>query len=212
MKTAETLKCDISVVMLMKKKMGLVRTPLYDVDLGPEAYFKAKVVALIKEYGEVTFSLMQAKAPRAHKYLSDYHRDWLREHMTPHFETADWRMYLASTREKIHEAIVHITANPPDKQISYKYIAKTAGLTRSNLISNKQIHACVEGFAESREGWQRRRFITAYRDMPAEGRPYTAIEVCRTISMVTKTYEKYHELFEEVVNELNNEVKTNRRM
>lgn len=200
---AEILKCDISVMMLQKKKLGLLRSPRYDIEVGPEAYYKSKVASLIEEYCEVTYSLLQEKVPGAYDYLGDHHKEWLNEHLTLRWETAERRVYAEYAQKKVQQAIAHIAANPPDRQISYGYIAKITGLTRDNLRSNQRIRVCVDGFVESREDWYRRRITMIYRSKPIEGRPYTAVDICHAASIEMKTYAKYRELFEEVVNELN---------
>jgi len=202
-KTEKILKCDKSIIMLQKKKLDLLRTPRYDVEMGSEAYYKAKVVSLIEEYGEVTYSFLQEKAPGAYDYFENHHKEWLREHLTLRWETAERRVFVDYAQKKIQQAIAEIVANPPERQISYGYIANITGLTRDNLRSHSRLYACVEGFVESREDWYRRHITTVYRSKSIEGRPYTAVEICRAASIEMKTYEKYRELFEEVVKELN---------
>jgi hypothetical protein len=203
LETAEILKCDRSTVLLQKKKLGVLRTPRHDIEQGPEAYYKSQIIALIGEYGEVTYSFLQQKIPGAYDYLSKHHKEWLSKHLTLRWETAERCVYVEYMEKKVRDAIAHITANPPKKQISYGYIAEVAGLTRDNLRSNARIRACVEGFVESRKDWHCRRITEAYRSKPIESRPYTAIEICRAASMEMKTYEKYRALFEELVRELN---------
>jgi hypothetical protein len=159
-KTEEILKCHDSIIMKQKKKLGLLRPQRYDVSIGPEAYYKAKVIELCEEYGEVTYALLQEKVPGAYDYLGDHYNDWLRERMTTRWETGERREFVEYAQKKIQEAIAHITANPPNRQISYGYIAEITGLTRDNLRSNSKIRAFVEGFVESREDWQRRKVIS----------------------------------------------------
>ena len=202
-KAAEMLKCEVSVMMLQKKKMGLLRSPRYNVELGPEAYYKSMVIALIEEYGEVTYSLMQEKAPGAYDYLRKRHRQWLQENLTLERETSRERARIISMQKKVQKAVEQITLNPPDRQISFGYIAEVAGLTRDNLRSNLQVRACIDGIVESREDWYRRRIKVAYLSLPIEGRPYTVVEVSRAVSMEMKTFVKYRKQFEEVVGELN---------
>jgi len=202
-KTAEILMCDKSIVMLQKKKLGLLRPPRYDTDVEPEVYYKSNVTALVEEYGKVTYTFLQEKIPGAYDYLRRNHKEWLRERMATRWETREYCNFVEYSQKKVHEAIKHIKANPPKKQISYGYIAEVAGLTRDILRSNPRIHDCVEGIVESRRDWLVRRFIAAYYSKTAEGRPYTAIEICRVASMEMKTYQKYRDLFEEVVRELN---------
>ena len=202
-KAAEMLKCDISVMMLQKKKLGLLRTLPYDAEYGPEAYYKAKVVALIEDYGEVTFSLMQDKAPGAYDYLRKFHNKWLREHQTLRHETTRERARTEYVHKKAQNAVEKIASCIPERQISYGYIAKVAGLTRNSLRSNSQVRACVEDIVESRKDWHLRRIKAAYLSLPFKGRPYAVVDVCRVASISMKTYVKYHEQFEEVVKDLN---------
>jgi len=202
-KAAEMLRCDVSVMMLQKKKMGLLRPPRYDIDLGPEAYYKSRVIALIEEHGEVTYSLMREKAPGVYDYLRKRHKKWLQERLTLKHETAQERARTENMMKKAQDAVEQITLNLPERQISFEYIAEVAGLTRGSLRSNRQIRACVESIVESRVDWHRRRIKATYLSLPIEGRPYAAVEVCRAASMEMNTYVKYREQFEEVVNKLN---------
>ena len=202
-KTAEILGCTLNIVMTQKQKMGLLRAPRYDIELGPEAFYKSQVIALVEEYGEVTFSVMQKNVPQAYDYLSKHDKEWLSEHMTLHWETANRRAYIDSTKEKICQAVAEIRAKPPDRQISYGYLAEIAGLTRDNLRSNRWFRALAEGIVETRVDWQRRRITTAYHKMPIEDRPYTVDEVFVTISCEAKTLAKYRNSYEEVIAELN---------
>jgi hypothetical protein len=203
LETAEILKCDKSTVLLQKKKLGLLRTPRHDVEQGPEAYYKSKIAALIEECGEVTYSLLQEKVPGAYEYLKKHHKEWLHKHLTLRWETAERRLHVEYMEKKAREAISYITKNPPERQITYGYIAEVAGLKRYNLYSNVRIRACVEGFIESRENWYRRRITMVYQSKPIDDRPYTAVEICRAASIEMKTYAKYCELFEREAEELN---------
>ena len=123
--------------------------------------------------------------------------------MTSRWKTAERSAYVEYAQEKLQLAIAYIAKYPPDRQISYGYIAEIMGLTRDNLRSNQRIRACVDGIVENREDWYRRRIMTAYHKKPVEDRPYTAVEICRAASIEMKTHKKYRELFEEVVNQLN---------
>jgi len=202
-KAAEILKCDVSVLMLQKKKLGLLRLPRYDVDLGPEASYKSKVIALIEEYGEVTLSLLQEKAPGVYDYLRKRHKKWLIDHLTLERESAWEHARIEYMQKKVQKAVEHITLNLPKRQISLGYIAEIAGVKRDSLRLNPQVYACVKGIVESRKDWHLRRLKAAYFSLPVEGRPYTGIYLCRVAAMEKKTYAKYRELFEETMNELN---------
>ena len=69
--TSEILKCSMSVLMLQKKKQGLLEPALYDTEMGPEKYYKARVTELCEEYDEVTLALLQEKVPGAYSYLGE---------------------------------------------------------------------------------------------------------------------------------------------
>jgi len=193
----------VCIVMIQKKKLGLLRTPRYDIEVGPEVYYKTRVVELCEEYGEVSYALLMDKVPGAYDYLDDHHKEWLSEHLTSRWETTRQRTHLEDMQRRTQEAICRIVSNPPERQITFGYMAEVAGLTRDNLRSNSHIRACVDGIVESREDWYRRRITKAYYNMPVEGRPFSAIEICRAASVELKTFIKYQELFEEVVQELN---------
>ena len=51
----KAINTNQNVIALQKKKLGLLRLPRYDTSLGPEAYYKGKVMELHKQFGELTF-------------------------------------------------------------------------------------------------------------------------------------------------------------
>jgi hypothetical protein len=203
-KTEEILKCDKSIIMLQKKKLGILEAPLYDTQMGPEKYYKAQVAALCEKYGEVTISLLEEKVPGAYSYLGDHDYEWLRSRIVFENET---KFYLARKEmllKKVREAVEYIRkANDPRRQITYGYIAKIAGLKRDELRGNTHLRNYLDGIIESKKDWHKRRIIAAYHSKPIDNRPFTAFEICKAASIGLETYIKYREFFEDVVRGLN---------
>jgi len=104
----------------------------------------------------------------------------------------------------LRNAIKEILLNPPEQQISYGYIAKMAGLTKDTLKDNPHLLELAREVSESKKDWIKRRFITAYHSKPIEGRPYSALEICRAASFDRATVKKHRKLFEMTANDLNN--------
>jgi len=202
-KTEEILKCDQGVFMLQKKKLGLLESPLYDTKIGPEKYYKSKVTELCEKYDEVTISLLQEKVPGAYSYLGDHDYEWLRSRIVFENET---KLYLARKEmmlKKVREAVEQIMAlNNLKRQITYGYIAEISGFKRDDLREKSYIRAYLNGIVESKKDWYRRRIIAAYHSNPKAEKPFTAFELCRMATIELKTYIRYQEFFEEVVNEL----------
>jgi len=205
----EILKFDIGVITLQKKKLGLLRSPKYDTALGPEAYYKGKVLELYKQYGELTFSLLQEKLPGAYEYLDDNYREWLRKHIVHMSDTEPFRRKREELLHKVIKALdtISIEEGLPNRQISYSYIADVAGVTRDDLRSNKHIRKFLADVLESKEDWYRRRITYVYQNLPVESRDISAFQICRKANIWGAVCKKYREFFEEVVNELkaNNE-------
>ena len=203
-KTAEILKCDINVMMLQKKKLGLLEVPLYDNKIGPEKYYKSKVAELCEKYDEVTIALLQEKVPGAYSYLGDHDYEWMRNRIVFENEKISYLDRKQMMLKKLRDAVEQIMmANDPKRQRTYGYIAKIAGLKRDELRSNTHLRNYLDGIIESKEDWHKRRIILAYHSKPKTEKPFGAIEICRAASIESKTYIKYQKFFEEVVNELN---------
>jgi hypothetical protein len=198
------LKFDKSIIALQKKKLGLLRPQRYDTTLGPEAYYKGKVMELYKQYGELTFTLLQEKLPGAYDYLGDNHPEWFREYLVNQWDTLPYRQKREELLAKAKRAVEQITKEEahPKRQISYSYIADVAGVTRDELRSNKHIRSYLIDIIESKESWYRRRIIYAYQNLPIESRDLTAFQICRKALIGEETFKKYREFFGEVVNEL----------
>ena len=202
--TEKVLKCDKSVFMLQKKKLGLLESPLYDTKMGPEKYYKSKIIELCEKYDELTISLLQEKVPGAYSYLGDHDYEWLRSRIV--FET-EKLSYLARKEmmlKKVREAVEYIrNVNNPKRQITFGYVAKIAGLKRDELRANTHLRNYLNGIIESKEDWYKRRITLVYHNIPNAEKSFTAIELCRMAAIELKTYIKYQEFFEEVYRKLN---------
>jgi len=105
----------------------------------------------------------------------------------------------------LRKTIARILDDPPQQQLSRKYISRESGISRDILEGTPYLSKIIDGVAESKEGWFERRLIAAYRSKPIEGRPYSTWAIYRTASIDWTTYCRYRELFEKIVNNLNRE-------
>ena len=202
--TEKILKCDKSVFMLQKKKLGLLESPLYDTKVGPEKYYKRKVIELCEKYREVTIALLQEKVPGAYSYLGDHDYEWLRSRIVFENEKLSYLARKEMMLKKVREAVEYIrNLNNPKRQITFGYIAKIAGLKRDELRANTHLRNYLDGIIESKEDWHKRRITLVYHSVPKAENPFTVFELCRMAAIELKTYIKYQEFFEEVVTELN---------
>ena len=198
------LKFDKGVIALQKKKLGLLRPPRHDTAIGPEAYYKEKVMELHKEFGELTFTLLQEKLPGAYDYLGDNHPKWFQPYIVNQWDTSLYRQKREELLINVKSAIerIIIEESHPKRQISYSYIADVAGVTRDDLRSNKYISSYLADFIETKESWYQRRITFVYNNLPIESRNLSVFEICRRASIGEESYKKCRKLFEEVVNEL----------
>lgn len=201
--TSEILKCSMSVLMLQKKKQGLLESALYDTKMGPEKYYKDKVAELCKEYDEVTIALLQKKVPGAYSYLGDHHKEWLRSRIVFENERGYCRERKKVMLKKVREAVEHImNANNPKRQITFGYIAKIAGLKREELRCNSHLYDYLVDIIESKEDWYRRRIFLAYHSLPIKDSCFSAASLCRAASITRETYRKYQNFIDNVITEL----------
>jgi hypothetical protein len=157
----EILKCTKSVLMLQKKKRGLLESAFYDMEMGPEKYYKARVNELCDEYDEVTITLLQEKVPGAYSYLGDYHKDWLRTRIVFENERKHRREREEDLLIRIREIIdIFAKEGYPKRQLSYGYIAELTGATRDELRCKRNpqsaLRTLLDSVIETRADWKRR--------------------------------------------------------
>jgi hypothetical protein len=158
----EILKCTMSVLMLQKKKRGLLESAFYDTEMGPEKYYKARVSELCDEHDEVTITLLQEKVPGAYSYLGDHHKDWLRSHIVFENERKHRREREEELLSRIRDTVDKFEKEGyPKWQISYGYVAELAGTTRDELRCKRNpqsaLRILLDSIIETRTDWRRRR-------------------------------------------------------
>lgn len=102
----------------------------------------------------------------------------------------------------LQSVIEQISANPPEQQISYKYIAKMAGLKKDVLRDSPNLLELVDGIVESKDDWPKRRFIAAYHSRPISVSPCSVREICKVASFDIATYKKHRKVFEKILETL----------
>jgi len=178
--TAAILKCSMNILMLQKKKRGLLETAFYDTKMGPEKYYKRKVKELCEKYDEVTIALLQKKVPGAYSYLGDHCYEWLRSHIIFVNERSFYLEHKQMLLKKVQEAIEYImNVNDPKRQITFGYIATVAGLGREEVRCNSHTRDYLVDIIETKEDWYRRRITLAYHSLPIENK-YSAVYLCST--------------------------------
>jgi len=202
--TAEKLKCTMSVLMLQKKKRGLLEPALYDTEIGPEEFYKARVSELCVEYDEVTIALLQEKVPGAYSYLGDHHKDWLRSRIVFENERTHRREHEERLLERVQKVIDQLAIEGyPKRQVTFGYIASIMGATRDELRCRKAERSMLESVVESKEAWLRRRIIMAYHQRAVRDAPFSLVDVKRSLTIHDATYVKYQKQIEQIIKDLN---------
>jgi hypothetical protein len=108
-----------------------------------------------------------------------------------------------SKRENLlRDTIARIFVDPPQQQISRKYIARVSGISRDILEDTPYLSEILNDVAESKEDWFKRRLTAAYHSKPVEGRPYSTWAIYRAASIDWTTYNRHREKFEKLVEKL----------
>jgi hypothetical protein len=114
-------------------------------------------------------------------------------------------------RERLLSNVIEkVWVNPPEEQVSYNYIARTAGITVDTLKDSPSLHEFITGHTESKEEWMNRRFVSAYRNKTIVGKSYSALMICELAGIDWKTHDKHSHLFKVWLDDLTteNEIKT----
>lgn len=201
---AKILGCTQNALALQKKKRGLLEPILYDKEMGPEKYYKSRVLDLCEKYGEVTRLMLEEHVPGAYSHLGDHHKDWLRSHMIYERERKHRREHEEQLLEKVREAIDQLaTDGYPKRQVTFGYIASIIGTTRDALRCRRATHDLLENVVESKEAWLRRRIIMAYHQRLPNDAPFSLADVKRHLTIHDATYVKHEELIEQIIEEFN---------
>ena len=158
----EILKCGPQTLSSQKRKRGLSKPRLYDVNMGPETYYKTKVLEICQEYNEVTIPLLDKKIPGAYRYLQDHDYEWIRSRVVfrnerrSRLERED--LLLGKLREIID---IFEVEGYPDQQLSYGFIASLIGAERDELRNemspNSELRAFLDKIIEHRKTWRQER-------------------------------------------------------
>jgi len=204
---AKILGCTKNALALQKKKRGLLEPILYDKEMGPEKYYKSRVLELCEEYGEVTISMLEKYVPGAYSYLGGQHKDWLRSHTVYESERKHRREYEEQLLRKVREVIDRFAAEGyPKRQVTFGYIASIIGVTRDALRCRSATHDMLENVVESREEWFCRRVADACMERIAVSKPITVKTIRWVLNLYPATYNKYQKLIEQIIYDLNNTV------
>jgi hypothetical protein len=161
-RTMEILKCGPQTLANQKKKYGLMKPIPNYMGMGPEAYYKAKVLEVCQEYDEVTIALLGEKAPGAYGYLQERDYEWIRSRVVfdneRRFRLEREKLLLT----KLHEIIAEFDAEGyPDKVLSYGHIASLIGSTRDELrykmSPNSELRVYLDGIIEHKATWRQER-------------------------------------------------------
>jgi hypothetical protein len=197
---AEMFKCDISVIMLQKKKRGLLRPFYYDVKLGAKEYYRRRVTELSAEHSEVTRALLQEKAPGAYDYLNRYDKEWISSLIVFENDLKSVREYEDVMLCKLSDIIAKFTNEGyPKRQVTYGYIAGLIDSTRDKLRSRERFRLLLDDVVESQLAWVRRRAQEICKERIAASKATTVKAIRREMELHTGTYERYQALLQEVI-------------
>jgi len=190
--TMEILKCGPQTLSSQKKKHGLVKAALYDVNMGPMSYYKEQVLKVCQEYDEVTIALLDEKVPRAYHYLQDRDYEWIRSRIVfeneRNFRLEREKLLLTKLREVI---AVFNTDGYPDRALSYGYIASLVGSTRDELrykmSPNSELRTFLDEIVEHKATWRQER-IAKMRNTNVEQERIMRIK----IPNIVQDHTKYH--------------------
>jgi len=162
-KATKALRCSKVTLVSQKIKYDLTKPFfLHDVEVGAEAYYKAKVVALCEEYDEVTIAFLDEKVPGAYTYLQKNDYDWIRSRIVFDNERRFRLEREAELLTRLREVIDDFDTNGyPERVMSYGYIAELIGSSRDELrlkkSPNSELRALLDEVVESKATWRQQR-------------------------------------------------------
>jgi hypothetical protein len=198
--TAEILKCTMSVLMLQKKKRGLLERPFFDKEIGAEKYYKMQVDKLCQEYEEVTIAILQEKVPGAYSYLGDHDYDWLRSRIVFGNEQKHIREYEIQLLASVRDIVAQLNNDGyPKRQVTFGYIAGLIGSTRDKLRCRASTRLLLSGVVESQSDWLLRRTTEVCNERAALSKPTTVKTIKRELCLHESTFTQYEKLMKEVI-------------
>jgi hypothetical protein len=198
--TAEIFKCDVSVIMLQKKKRGLLRPFHYDSDSAPIDFYKARVEALCTEHDEITRALLNEELPGAYDYLKDHDCEWLRNKVVFVKERNSVREYENELLRNLNAVITLFADNGyPKRQVTFGYVASLVGSTRDKLRCRGKMRTLLDDVIESRSDWIRRRAVVICTERKSANKTTTIKTIRREIGLHPATYAQDQMLLQDVI-------------
>jgi hypothetical protein len=161
--TMEILKCSYAVLQLQKEKRGLlIDAVLYDREIGPDKYYKSRVLQLCKEYDEVTIALLDEKVPGAYIYLQRHDYDWIRSRIVFDNERRSRLEREKLLLGKLRDIIAAFeTEGYPDRPLTYGFIASLLNSSRDELRTkmspDSELRALIDKVVEHKKTWRQER-------------------------------------------------------
>lgn|GEM_PF-6920711 len=201
--TAKVFKCSKYAISYRKKKHGLVKPMPYDSQLDAAEYYKTQILELCKKHGEVSLASLREQIPNAYSYLVRHDHEWLRKHIVykkDHDHEHDLRLLSI-----VQNAVDKIkTDGDSERRITIGYIAEIAEIKSDSLkcLQRKpNTQAFIESVIECEEDWIRRRIISVFQNMVADGVPFFTTTLKHYMRAHPYTYLKYQELIDGVIKE-----------
>ena len=199
----EILKCSMNVLLLQKKKRGLLEAPLYDTKIGAEKYYKMRVSELCEEYDDVTIAMLQEKVPGAYSYLGDHDPEWLRSHIVFENERKHVREREEFLANKLREVESLFMKNGfPKHQVTFGYVAKLIGATRDELRNRNSkpiTSSLLERIIENKEKWLYRRTVDICTKRIALSKPTTEKTIKRELNLKSDSFAKHEDFVKGVI-------------
>ena len=205
---AEALNCSVSRIQFHRKQLGLSKPVHFNVELGPDTYYKSCVAALCEEYDEVTIALLNEKVPGAYCYLIEHDYDWLRSHIVYVRELKCHKENDAELLLRVQDAVAKIMQGTlPNHRLTLGYIAQAAGVNIRELKSprNQSVRDFLRGIVESYDDWLRRRVAVAWKNRIDSGKPITIPGIWYDLKLKEKRRSKHENYLIRLLDELNDQ-------
>jgi len=198
--TANIFKCDSNVIMLQKKKRGLLRQFHYGGKLSPIDFYKSRIEEVYSKFDELTITLLNEKVPGAYEYLLEHDREWLRDHIVFKNQLKNVRDYENEMLFKLKEVIAKFNDEGyPKRQITYGYIAELVGSSRDKLRYRKVFKTLLETVIESHSDWLRRRAKEICKERISSFKATTTKTIIREMDLHSQGCEKRILILQEVI-------------
>jgi len=211
---AVKLKCKPHIIRWQQKKLGLVLdkklgnpSRKYDKKTDGCAFHKERVMRILEQYQEVTYSMIRQLAPGSYEYLLKRDPAWLREHIIYESGRAISREADQQMLKRVQTAVEWIKKEGDwSRKLTIGYIASVAGVRKYKLKPSQLWRPLTTEFldsvVESKEDWLRRRITEIWKNKD-ESETISVADIKREISIIPNTYRRYHDFIEKLIEELN---------